>query len=340
VDPFSTKKLSQGASVSKFTTAVMQVLTASVLLVLTVCAAAQQAYPSKPIRLVIPAAPGGGTDILGRLIARKLSQSLGQPVLVENRAGAGGNIATALVAKSAPDGYTLILVNTAFSVVPSLYRNPGFDAERDFAAITHLMISPLLLVAHPSVPVKSVRDLIALAKQRPGELNFASAGIGQSTHLAAELLKSMAKINIVHVPYSGGGPALADVLGGHVTLFFGSMLSTLPHAKSGKLRALGVTSLKRARAIPEVPTISEAALPGFEAVGWYGVLVPAATPKDVINRLSQEFVRSLESTDVRENIIKDGGEPVGGTPDQFAAFIKSELAKWGDVVRVSGAKVD
>lgn len=325
---------------NKFTNAVTRILTAGALLFVAWSAAAQQAYPNKPVRLVIPAAPGGGTDTLGRLIARKLSLGLGQSVIVENRGGAGGNIATGLVAKSAPDGYTLILVNTAFSVAPSLYRNPGFDAERDFAPITHLMISPLLLVAHPSVPVKSVRDLIALAKQRPGELNFASAGIGQSNHLAAELFKSMAKIDIVHVPYNGGGPALADVIGGHVTLFFGSIMSTLPHAKSGKLRALAVTSLKRARGAPEVPTLAEAALTGFEAVGWYGVLAPAASPRDIVNRLSQEFTRSLESPEVQENIINDGGEPVGGTADQFAAFIKAELAKWGEVIRVSGAKAD
>jgi tripartite-type tricarboxylate transporter receptor subunit TctC len=299
-----------------------------------------QVYPTKPVRLLVPAPPGGGTDILARVVAPKLSEGLGQSVIIENRGGAGGNIAAELVAKSPPDGYTLIIVNTAFSVVPSLYRNLPFDPARDFAPITHLMISPLLLVAHPSVPVTSVRGLINLAKARPGELNFASSGSGQSNHLAAELFKSMAKVDMVHVPYKGGGPVLTDLLGGHITLFFGSIISTLPHAKSGRLRPLGVTSLKRAHAAPDVPTIAEAALPGFEAVGWYGILAPAGTSKEILSRLSRDVVRGLQAPEVQDRIIKDGGEPVGGTPEQFSAFIRAEIAKWAEVVRVSGARAD
>jgi tripartite-type tricarboxylate transporter receptor subunit TctC len=309
-------------------------------LAVTAVSAFAQGYPSKPVRLVVPAPPGGGTDILARVIAPKLSEGLGQSVIVENRGGAAGNIAAELVAKSPPDGYTLIIVNTAFSVVPSLYRNLPFDPARDFVPITHVMISPLVLVAHPSVPVTSVRGLIALAKARPGELNFASSGSGQSNHLAGELFKSMAKVDMVHVPYKGGGPVLTDLLGGHITLFFGSIMSTLPHTKAGKLRPLGVTSLKRAQAAPDVPTIAEAALPGFEAVGWYGILAPAGTSKDIVGRVSRDVVRVLQAPEVQDRIMKDGGEPIGGTPEQFSAFIRAEITKWAEVVRVSGARAD
>jgi tripartite-type tricarboxylate transporter receptor subunit TctC len=299
-----------------------------------------QTYPAKPLRLVVPVGPGGGTDILGRAIAQRLGDALGQLVVVENRGGAAGNIGTEIVAKAAPDGYTLVIVNTSFAVNPSLYRNMPFDTVRDLTPITHLTISPLLLVAHPSLPVKSTRELIALAKSRPGELNFASSGSGQSNHLAGELFNTMAQVKMVHVPYRGGGAVLTDLLGGHVTLFFGGIISTLPHAKSGKLRPLGVTSLKRTRAIPEVPTIAEAALPGFEAVGWYGILGPAGLPAPIVGRLSAEIMKIVQMPEMQERIVKDGSDPVGSTPEQFAAFIRSEMAKWGKVVRESGARID
>jgi len=303
-------------------------------------AAIAQTYPVKPLRLVVPVGPGGGTDILGRAIAQRLGDALGQLVVVENRGGAAGNIGTEVVAKSAPDGYTLVIVNTSFAVNPSLYRNMPFDTQRDLAPISHLTISPLLLVAHPSLPVRSVKELIALAKARPGEINFASSGSGQSNHLAGELFNTMAGVKMVHVPYRGGGAVLTDLLGGHVTLFFGGIISTLPHAKSGKLRPLGVTSSRRTRAIPEVPTIAEAALPGFEAVGWYGILAPAGTPREIVGRLSAEIVKIVQSAEMQERIVKDGSDPVGSTPEQFATFIRNEMTKWGKVVRESGARVD
>ena len=313
-----------------------RVVSAASALAQTQSTGSGQAYPAKPVRLVVPAPPGGGTDILARVIAPKLSEGLGQSVIVENRGGAAGNIAAELVAKSPPDGYTLIIVNTAFRLFRSLYRNLPFDPVRDFAPVTHLMISPPCFWSR-TLPSRSRRCAasINLAKARPGELNFASSGSGQSNHLAAELFKSMqAKDDMVHVPYKGGGPVLTDLLGGHITLFFGSITSTLPHTKSGKLRPLGVTSLKRAHAAPDVPTIAEAALPGFEAVGWYGILAPAGTSKEILNRLSRDVVRGLQAPEVQDRIIKDGGEPVGGTPDQFSAFIRAEIAKWAEVVRV------
>ena len=299
-----------------------------------------QTYPVKPVRLVVPVGPGGGTDILGRAIAQRLGDALGQLVIVENRGGAAGNIGTELVAKAAPDGYTLVIVNTSFAVNPSLYRNMPFDTVRDLTPIAHLTVSPLLLVAHPSLPVKSARELIALAKARPGELNFASSGSGQSNHLAGELFNTMAQVKMVHVPYRGGGAVLTELLGGHVTLFFGGIISTLPHAKAGKLRPLGVTSLKRTRAIPEVPTIAEAALPGFEAVGWYGILGPASLPAPIVGRLSAEIMKIVQTPEMQERIVKDGSDPVGSTPGQFVAFIRNEMAKWGKVVRESGARID
>ncbi len=299
-----------------------------------------QGYPVKPVRLVVPVAPGGGTDILARTVSPKLSESLGQLVVIENRSGAAGNIGTEFVAKSAPDGYTLLLVNTAFGVNPNLYRNLAFDAVRDFAPITHLTSSPLLLVAHPSLPVKSVRQLITLAKARPGEINFASPGSGQSPHLAGELFNTMAGVKMVHVPYRGGGAALTDLLGGHITLYFGGIISTLPHARSGKLHMLAVTSLQRSRSLPDVPTIAESALPGFETIGWYGILAPAGTPREIIAQLSAALMKIMTLPDLQARMFEDGSQPVGGSPAQFAAFIRSELTKWSKVVRESGARID
>ena len=303
-------------------------------------AAVAQGYPAKPVRLVVPVAPGGGTDILARTIAQKLGESLGQLVVVENRGGAAGNIGTDFVGKSAADGYTLVIVNPSFAVNTNLYTNQPFDSVRDFAPITHLTSSPLLLVAHPSLPVKTVRQLIALAKARPGQINFASPGSGQSPHLAGELFNTMAGVKMVHVPYRGGGAALTDLMGGHITLYFGGIISTLPHAKAGKLHMLAVSSVQRSRSIPDVPTIAEAALPGFEAVGWYGILAPAGTPKEIIAQLSTALMKIVGAPDMQARLIEDGSEPVGGSPEKFAAFIRSEIAKWGKVVRESGARVD
>ena len=313
--------------------------TLACLFVVTSTAMAQS-YPAKPVRLVVPVAPGGGTDILARTISQKLGESLGQLVVVENRGGAAGNVGTEFVSKSAADGYTLVIVNPSFAVNPNLYRNLPFDPVRDFTPITHLTSSPLLLVAHPSLPVKSVRQLIALAKARPGEINFASPGSGQSPHLAGELFNTMAAVKMVHIPYRGGGAVLTDLLGGHITLYFGGIISTLPHAKAGKLHMLAVSSLHRSRAIPEVPTIAEAALPGFEAVGWYGILAPAGTPKEIIAQLSTALIKIVGAPDMQARLIEDGSQPVGGSPEKFANFIRNEITKWGRVVRDSGARVD
>jgi len=302
-------------------------------------AASAQTWPAKPIRLIVTAGPGGGTDILGRTVAQRLSEALGQQVVVDNRGGAGGNIGAELAAKAPPDGHTLLIVNTSYVINPSL-RSMPFDPVNDLTPVSRLTTSPLLLVAHPSLPVRSVPDLVRLARARPGELSFASSGSGQSNHLAGELFNAMAKVRMVHIPYKGGGMVLTDLLGGHVTLFFGGIISTLPHARTGRLRALGVTSLKRAVAIPDVPSISEAALPGFEAVGWYGILVPAATPAAIVTRLQAELARTIATPEMRERIVKDGSEPVGSTAAQFADFIRAEIAKWADVVKLSGAKLD
>jgi tripartite-type tricarboxylate transporter receptor subunit TctC len=298
-----------------------------------------QSWPGKPIRLIVTAGPGGGTDILGRTIAQKLGEALGQQVIVDNRGGAGGNIGAELAARSPADGHTILIVNTSYGINPSLRTMP-FDPLRDLAPVSRLTRSPLLLVAHPSLPVRSVADLVRFAKPRPGELSFASSGSGQSNHLAGELFNAMAGVRMLHIPYKGGGLVLTDLLGGHVTLFFGGIISTLPHVKAGRLRALGVTSLGRAAAIPDVPSISEAALAGFEAVGWYGILVPAATPRAIIVRLHAEITGVLASPEMQARIVNDGSEPVGSTPEQFADFIRAEIVKWGEVVRKSGAKLD
>jgi tripartite-type tricarboxylate transporter receptor subunit TctC len=296
------------------------------------------AYPMKPIRLIIPAPPGGGTDFLARGIIPKMSEYLGQPVVIENRGGAGGNIATEMVAKAPHDGYTIIFVNTGFAVAPALYKNLRFDPLLDFEPITLLMKQPLFLVVHPSLPVKSVSELIELAKTKPGQLNFASSGTGQSAHLAGELLKSMANVNIVHIPYNGGGPALQDTLAGQVTLHVGGIVSVLPHIRAGKLRALGSTSMKRARVLPDVPTIAEAALPGFEAVAWYGALAPAGTPKEILDRLWRGISLGLESPEMQKRIMDAGGESEGSSPDQFRTFVRSEATKWAEVARASGLR--
>jgi tripartite-type tricarboxylate transporter receptor subunit TctC len=300
-----------------------------------------QTYPTKPIRMVVPFPPGGTTDILGRVAAQKLSEALGQQVIVDNRPGAGGNIGTEAVAKSPPDGYTLLTdPGSTLTINPSLFAKLPFDPLKDFAPITILAAVPNLLVVHPSLPVRNVKELIALAKSKPGQLNYASSGAGQSTHLSMELFKSMAKVNMIHVPYKGSSPAITDLLGGHVLLMFDNMPSALPHAKAGKLRGIAVSTAKRSPVTPDVPTVAESGLPGFEVSVWFAVLAPATTPREIVDRLNGILVKALHAPDVRERLSSQGAEPIGDTPADFTAVMKRDLVKWAKVVKDADIKLD
>jgi tripartite-type tricarboxylate transporter receptor subunit TctC len=300
-----------------------------------------QTYPAKPLRMVVPFPPGGTTDILGRVAAQKLSEALGQQVIVDNRPGAGGNIGTELVAKSPPDGYTLLTdPGSTLTINPSLFAKLPFDPLKDFAPVTILAAVPNLLVVHPSLPVRNVKELIALARAKPGQLNYASSGAGQSTHLSMELFKSMARVNMIHVAYKGSSPAITDLLGGHVLLMFDNMPSALPHAKAGKLRGIAVSTAKRSPVTPEVPTVAESGLPGFEVSVWFGVLAPAATPREIVERLNGILVKALQSPDVRERLSSQGAEPIGDTPADFTAVMKRDLVKWAKVVKDANIKLD
>ena len=304
---------------------------------LHVCA---QTYPIKPIRIIVPLAPGGGTDIVGRTIAQKLSESLSQSVIVENRAGAGGNIGMEAAAKAPPDGYTVIVTTTGLASNPSLYDKVPFDPIRDFSPVTFLGLGPFILVVHPSVPANSVNHLLALARSRPGQLNFASAGNGSGSHLSAELFNSMTRVQMVNVSYKGGGPALIDLLGGQVSLMFQSMPVALPYVKVGKLRALAVTTSLRASVAPSIPTISESGVPGFEVVLWYGLFAPARTSKEIVAKLNAELNTILRTQDVRSRFEVLGIEPVGSTPEELELHLKSEFSKWAKVIKAAGIKAE
>ncbi|MGZ8208881.1 MAG: Bug family tripartite tricarboxylate transporter substrate binding protein [Burkholderiales bacterium] len=303
--------------------------------------AGEQSYPVKPVRMVIPFPPGGTTDILGRIASQKLSEALGQQVVPDNRSGASGNIGTEQVAKAPPDGYTLLTApGSTLTIHPSLYAKLGFDPLRDFAPVTILAGVPNLLVVHPSLPVRNVKELIALAKSKPDQLNYASTGAGQSTHLSMELFKNMAGVKIVHVPYKGSAPAVTDLLGGHVPMMFDNMPSALPHVKAGKLRALGVSTSKRSPTAPDVPTVAESGLPDFDVTVWFAVLAPAATPRDIVTRLNRVLVKALQGADVREKLASQGAEPIGNTSEQFTGQMKADLAKWAKVVKAANIKLD
>lgn len=299
-----------------------------------------QSYPARSIRIVVPYAAGGGSDILTRIIGQKMTESWGQQVVVDNRAGAGGNIGTEIVARSAPDGYTLLMASSAFAINPSLYKSVPYDAIKDFSPITRPALLPNILVVHPSVPVKTVKDLVALAKSQPGQLAYASGGSGTSLHLAAEMFKQQAGIDMMHVPYKGGGAVINDLLGGQVALTFATLPSVMPYVKAGRLRAVAMTTTKRWPGLPAVPTITESGFPGFEMSTWNGLVAPAGTPKDVIGKVHDEVVRILKLPDVRERFEGLGMEPVGDTPQQFAQYIRSELAKYEKVVKQSGARAE
>ena len=295
-------------------------------------------YPVKPIRYIVGYTPGGTADMLARAVGQKLAEAWGQQVIVDNRPGAGTNIGAEVAAKSPPDGHTLFMPTVANAINPTLYPKLSFDIMRDFTHITNYAKVPGIVVVHPSVPVKNVKELIALARARPNELRHGSTGIGSPHHLAGEIFKSMSGVRMVHVPYRGATPALIDVVAGHIEVYFGAMVSTLPHAKSGRVRGLGVTALKRVAAVPEIPTISEQGLKGFETGSWFGMSVPTGTSRDIINRLHREAMRIIALPEVRDRMAAEGADFVGDTPEQFTAFLRSEIEKWGKAVKASGAK--
>ena len=299
-----------------------------------------QTYPAKPVRLIVPFPPGGGTDNLGRLIAQKLTEALGQQVTVENRPGAGTIIGTEAAAKAPADGYTLLMAQTATGINPSIYPKLPYDTVRDFAPVVLVATAPTLLVVNPQVPAKNLQDLLALAQAKPGSLNFPSGGNGTSPHMAGEFFKSLTGAGIVHVPYKGGGPAITDLLGGQVQLMFDTMPSIMPHVKAGKLRPIALAAPARSPELPEVPTFAESGLAAFEADAWYGIFAPAGTPPDIIARINAEVNRILAAPDVRERMKTLGADPIGKSPEFFAAFVKDEIAKWGKVVKEAGIKVE
>lgn len=298
-----------------------------------------QTYPAKPIRIVVPFTPGGPNDILARMMGQKLTESWGQQVIIDNRPGGGTVIGTEAVAHSAPDGYTLLMVSTSQAVNPSLRPKLPFDTLKDFSPLIQLVNSPNVLVTHPSVPVRTVRDLINLAKARPGQIAYASGGTGAATHLAGELLQSMAKVEFIHVPYRGASPATVDLISGQVSFMFGTIQPTLPHIKAGKLRAIAVSGLKRVPILPAVPPVAET-LPGFDADSWYGIFVPAGTPAPVIAKLNAEMGRILHTPEIAERLRREGTEPVGGSPEQFGKLFRSAVVTWGKVIREAGIRLD
>ena len=299
-----------------------------------------QAYPAKPVRLVVPFPVGGASDIIGRAVGIRLAEVWKQSILVDNRAGASAQIGTESVARAAPDGYTLLVVEPTFTITPALFPKAPFDVLRDFAPIVQMGRAPHVLVVHPSIPVKTMKELIALARARPGDLNFASPGTGSMGHLGLELVKQRAKVNIVHIPYKGAGPAVVDLLGGQVSIGFVSVSSALPNIKAGRLRGIAVTTAQRFSVVPDLPTIAEAALPGFDLVHWWGLVAPRGTSADLVNRIAADATRLLELPDMKERLLTMGIEALATSPDQFGAFVRSEVEKWGTLVRDSGAKVE
>ena len=300
-----------------------------------------QSYPSKPVRVVVAFAPGGTTDILARVYAQKLSATIGHPFVVDNRTGAGGTIGTEAVVKSAPDGYTINFGSTSsLAVSPNLYPRLSYDLMRDVTPVVQVATASIVLATHPSLPVTSMRELISLARTRPGQINFASSGNGSSLHLCGEYLKYLAKIDLLHVPYKGVGAALPDLIAGQVQLLFSDMAPFVPYVKTGKLRILAVTTAQRSRLHPEYPTIAESGVPGYDLAGWYGVVVPVTTPRPIIDRLHAEFTKAMRAADIAERYATLGVEPVESTPEQFATYMRAELAKWGDIIKRSGTKLE
>lgn len=295
-------------------------------------------YPNRPVRIVVPSSAGGGTDIIARIVAPRLSERLSQQIVIDNRPGAGTMIGGEVVAKAPPDGYTLLMCVSTLATNPIIYRKVPYNALTDFAPVTLVLAAPNILVVHPSLPVKTVKELIWFAQARPGQLNFASAGAGTGPHLAMELFMSMSGTRMVHIPYKGSAPAMIDLVSGQVTTMTATMLTGLPHVRTGRLRALGITGLARIAAAQDVPTIAEAGVPGYEAVQWYGLVAPAQTPKDIVMRLNREMTAILQSNDVKERFASDGGDTVPTTPEEFARYIRNETEKWARVAKTAGIK--
>lgn len=300
----------------------------------------QQQYPAKPIRLIVPLAPGGPSDILARTVAAKLTEAIKQTVVVDNRPGAGGTVGADIAAKSPPDGYTMILVSTSYSINASLYPKLPYNTLKDLTAVTMLAAAPYILTVHPSLPAKSLKQLLALAKARPGEMNYASGGSGTGPHLAMEVLKQRAGINIVHIPYKGAGPALNDLVAGHVQLQMVNMIAGLPLVKAGRIRALAVSTAKRSDAAPEIPTIAESGVPGFDEGGQHGIMVPAGTPREIISRLHQEIVKVVQSPEIRSRLASEGAAVAGTTPEQYAKVIRSDVEKWARIIKDLGLRAN
>jgi tripartite-type tricarboxylate transporter receptor subunit TctC len=307
----------------------------------TALPAAAQAYPTKPITIVVPFAAGGTTDILARVIGEALKKELGQPVVIDNRAGAGGNIGAALAAKAVPDGHTLFMGTVGTHAInAALYKKLSFDPVKDFAPLTRVAMVPNLLVANPARPYKTVKELVAYARSKPGQVTFGSSGNGSSIHLSGELFNSLAKVDMIHVPYKGSAPAVTDLVGGQIDIMFDNMPSAIQHVRNGRLKAIAVTTAKRSPELPDVPTIAEAGVPGYEATSWFGMFAPAATPAPVVAKLNAALVKVLADADVKKKLAEQGAEPYSEKPEQFAEFIRKESAKWSQVVKAAGATVD
>ena len=304
-----------------------------------VCAQVQ-AWPARPVKVVVPYPPGGPTDIVGRVVAQRLSDQTGQPFVVENRPGAGANIGAEAVARAAPDGYTLLVATTGHAVNATLFKAPGYRVLQDFAPVSQLTAGPLVVVVTPSLPVRNMRELAALARERPGTIAYASSGNGASTHLAVEMFNTMAGVRMTHVPYKGSAPGLADTISGQTSVMFDTMLSAMPHVRSGRLRALAITGATRSPAAPDLPTVAESGFPGFEAIAWNGLMAPAGTPAEIVARLNAEVKRALELPEVRERFASQGFAATWSEPEAFRAFVQAEVDRWGRAVRASGATVD
>ena len=322
----------------------MRIITALLFLpTLAVLSAASSAqnFPNKSIRFLVGFAPGGSTDIVARLIAQKMSENIGQQVVVDNRTGAGGIIAAEALSKSPPDGYTMFACTTGnFAIIPYLYKSVPYNADKDLVPVTQTGTLPYIVVVHPSLPVKNIKEFISFVKARPGQINYASSGVGTASHLSAAYFASAAALDMIHVPYKGTGNAMGDLLAGQVVLMFDQPVSSMPLVKAGKLKVLGISSGKRFPTLQDIPTIAESGIPGFEAVSWSGVCVPGGTPKDNVNRLQSEISKVLKLPDITDRLMRDGIEPIGGTPGEFQAFIEREKIKWSKVVKDSGARVD
>lgn len=325
---------------NKFSRVLCQAIAA--LAIVPWCAAqtAGPSYPIKPMRVVVPFAAGGGVDLVGRIVAFKLSEELGQQLVVDNRVGAGSTVGTDIVAKAPADGYTLLVTNNSLVYNPSLYAKLPYDTLRDLAAVSLIGTTPNVLVVHPSVPAKSVRELLDLMKVKPGQLNYGSGGVGGSVHLAFELFQSMAGVKATHIPYKGVGPALIDTVGGRVQVMIAGMPPAIGHIRGNRLRALAVTTLKRASLLPDLPTVAEAGVAGYEYTTWYGMLVPAATPKTIVTKLNQSATKALSSPEVREKFTQQGIDGESSAPDQFEATVKQEVARWGKIIKAAGIKAE